>query len=323
MIEYSKYVFYICIGLIISGDDRYDHSDTQLIRLVNQINGAHFACYVKDWFAQARTEQVEVNPYWPRGSALAVACFFIDDMYRFDHKTFTCFIAHTASFSDLKEDVEFRLWILELPNILQSIDANLSTALLWQEYCRIGHMRFPHWSKKLANTISIARSFFGEGMPELVFSPQLFAPDVADFVQLGNRIITIASDLDAETMLHETMHAAIAPYRKLITKFAETFGIDAFAAKEQMTRYGYLKDESATSMAYVIEECLVRAFAAVLAGSGHDRLQLHATYGFTAVPFIALHFQQLKPTIDTLGTFIAFLFDESANRSISAEKISI
>lgn len=217
-------------------------------------------------------------------------------------------------FSDLREDINFHHWIVELPNILRKIDAYPATDLLWQEYSRIIHMRFPHWSKKLANTISIAKSFFGENIPELVFSPRLFTPCVADFVLLGNRIITIASELDAETMLHETMHVAITPYRKQITKFAETFGIDMFAVKEQMIQYGYLKDESAASMAYVIEECLVRALAAELAGSGPDRLRLHATYGFTAVPFIALHFQQLKPTIDILGTFIEFLFEESTSK---------
>jgi hypothetical protein len=155
-----------------------------------------------------------------------------------------------------------------------------------------------------------AQRFFGHDAPEMVFSPNLFSEFSADFVRIGNRIVTISSVPDAETMLHETMHTAIAKHRGEMMAFAETYGLASFANREKMMEYGYMTDDSAASAAHVMEECFVRAFSVVFSGGSEERLQFHGRYGCDAVPKIAALIRQIHPDDQSLGSFIKDVLSE-------------
>ncbi|MCL2409411.1 MAG: hypothetical protein FWC96_07335 [Oscillospiraceae bacterium] len=309
-IENNKFLFYVYVGLTASGYDGYDHSDADISALAGKIHTAGFSDRIKSWFARARTGQVEVNPYWPRGSQLSAASFFINGEYAFDVNTFFSFIENAGGVSDPIGVDDFRLWISELPGILQELDAHPATAALWDEYSRIVSTRASGWGGEIEKTIKAAEQFFGKDIPTLAFAPNLFTPYNADFVRIGSRIITVAQSPNAETMLHETAHTAIASYRTQFTGFAETYGLRNFADKSKMLKFGYMEDESAASIAHVIEECFVRAISTEISGGSDTRLQLHAEYGCTSVPVIARHVRRLKTTAATLPNLIDAVLNE-------------
>lgn len=301
----SKHLFYVCAGLTASDGDGYDHADADVARLADGIRSAGFSEDVKTWFSRARTGQVAVNPYWPRGSCLASACFFIDERFLFEIEAFFAFLEGAGAVSDPVGADDFKMWIAGLPEALRSMDSHPASAALWREHCRIVEARSSEWRGMLEKAARAAKGFFGDDAPEMAFCPNLFTPYSADFVRKGNRIITISSAPDAETMLHETMHPIVAQSRPEIAAFAEKHGVGAFADKEKMMELGYMADGSAASAAHAIEECFVRALSVVLAGGGDERLCSHAEYGCTSVPFIASRLSKMNLPAATLGELIA------------------
>lgn len=309
-IENNRNLFFACAGLAASGSDGHDHADREVSELVGKIRAAGFPQNAKAWFARARTGQVEVNPYWPRGSCLASACFFVDDAHRFDADAYFAFLENAGGIADPIGQDDFMEWILQLPFFLRLLEEHPAAPALWSDYCRIVENRSPDWRAMLEKAARAARAFFGDDAPEMAFCPNLFTPYSADFVRVGKRIVTISSAPDAETMLHETMHVAVAEYRMEITSFARTYGLGAFADRGRMMEFGYMADESASSAAHAIEECFVRALSTVLSGQNGERPQVHVRYGFDSVPFIASRVGRTRPTYQTLGGFIGDVLDE-------------
>lgn len=303
-IENNKYLFYICAGLTATGSEGYNHSDMDVLKLVNNIREAEFPDNLKIWFALARTGQIAVNPYWPRGSSLAAACFFVNDRYEFDINSFFSFLESVGGISDPIGIADFKKWIGELPNILRKMDALHSTPFLWKEYCDIVTMRLPEWCDMVEKAVKTVKIFFEGDGPEIIFNPNLLTHYSTDFVRIGNRIITISPDPDMESMLHETMHTAVAASRKEITDFAAKNCLSKFADRFKMIEFGYMEDDSVESIAHVIEECFVRALAVTLSGGTDERLRTHAEYGCESVPFIASCVREINPTNSTLNMFI-------------------
>lgn len=308
-IENSKYLFLACAGLIASGNDGYDRGDAEVSALAGQIQRAGFPEEAKDWFSQARTGQVAVNPYWPRGSALAAACPFVGKDYQFDRDGFLSFW-RGAGFSDSIGPDSFESWISDIGGCLRLLEDHPSVPALWSEYAHMVVMRSGHWSSAIGKTDEAAGAFFGEEAPELIFWPNLFFPCIADFVRMNGRIIVIASEPDAETMLHEALHTAVGRYRREIEDFAANHGVSAFADQEKMLELGYMTDRSAASAAHAVEETFVRALSTVLSGGGEDRLRSHASFGFEAAPEIGRQARQAKPDLRTLGEFVRRVLDE-------------
>lgn len=308
-IENSRYLFLACAGMIASGNDGYDHTDAEISNLASRINSAGFPEEVKAWFSQARTGQVAVNPYWPRGSALAMACPFVGDNYQFERDGFLSFWQGVGSPDPMGLD-RFKDWISHFGTYLQLLGEHPAAPAFWSEYAHIVAMRSGQWSSAVRETDSAAQAFFGAEAPELVFWPNLFFPCIADFVRIGNRITVIACEPDAETMLHEALHTAVARCRREITDFASRYGVSAFADQGKMLELGYMADRSAASAAHAIEETFVRALSTVLSGGGEERLRFHASCGFTVVPEIGRQVRQMEPVLETLGQLVQYVLAE-------------
>jgi len=299
----NRNLFYVLAGLVSSGANAYDHNDLEVSALAEQIVGLDISGNVKTWFSRAKTGQIEVNPYWPRGSAIATACFFVKDGV-FDIDACFDFFESTGAMIDPIGVDDLRAWIIYLPEILAYFEALPSIQVLWDEYCRIVNFRMLEWNKIIDEATITAEMFFGENAPKMNFTPNLFSAYSTDFVRIGNQITVIAPGPDVESMLHETLHTVVAVYREKIMGFSVKNGLVGFANRDKMMEYGYMADDSADSITHVIEECFVRAISVVLAKKSDERLQFHAKYGCDSVPFIASHFKSIRPTINDMGTFI-------------------
>lgn len=238
------------------------------------------------------------------------ACFFVDDAHRFGADAYFAFLENAGGIADPIGQDDFTEWILQLPFFLRLLEEHPAAPALWSDYCRIVENHSPDWRAMLEKAARAARAFFGDDAPEMAFCPNLFTPYSADFVRFGKRIVTISSAPDAETMLHETMHVAVAEYRMEITSFAKTYGLASFANRDRMMEFGYMADESAASATHAIEECFVRALSTVLSGQNGERPQVHVRYGFDSLPFIASRVGRTRPTYQTLGGFIGDVLDE-------------
>ena len=302
-VENNRSLFYVAAGLVSSGADAYDHNDAEISALVKQICELALSENMQSWFARARTGQVEVNPYWPRGSAIATACFFVENGH-FDVDACFSFFDSAGAMADPIGADDFRAWISDLPKVLSYFETLPVIRPLWEEYSRIAGNRMSAWELMIDRAVKKAHEFFGENVPEMTFAPNLFAAYSTDFVHVGNKIITIASEPDVESMLHEVLHTVVAVYRAQIAAFAGQHGLCGFANCYKMIEFGYMVDDSAASVARAIEECIVRAVSVVLANKNDERLQSHVEYGFDGVPFIAEQFKIIRPTHEGFAGFI-------------------
>lgn len=307
-IEINQNLFYVLAGLVSSGSDAYDHNDVEVTALAERIVSLDITENIKAWFCRARTGQVEVNPYWPRGSALSSACFYMENG-TFDSDSYFSFFESTAISDPIGID-DFHSWVVQLPHVLSYMESSPDFQPLWSEYKRIISSRESKWILIIDKAKKTAQEFYRNNCPEMIFSPNLFATYNTDFVRIGNKIITIASEPDVESMLHETLHTSIAKYRERVQEFSQKHGLMNFANRDRMMEFGYMEDDSASSITHVIEECFVRALSVVLAGKDEERLRAHVDFGCDGVPFIASHFKIIRPTINDLGIFMDTVFTD-------------
>lgn len=301
-IEYNKCLFYACAGMASAGNEGYNHEDAEVVSLVNKIKATGFPEETISWFRRARTGQVEVSPYWPRGSCLAAASFFTDSDLNFDLKGYLDFNNGLNGVSDPVGHSDFEKWISGLPIALYTVDKYAHE--LWVEYLLITGKRAGEWNKMVNSAKASLNCFFLGKASEITFSPNLLNHYSTDFVTVNGRVITIGPNPDAESMLHETLHTEVARYIDVLLRFAQNNHIKDFADWEVMKEYGYLEDESEASAAHVMEESFVRALSVYLAGGSEDRLKLHSDLGFFAVPFIAKKAEESQPCAHTLGVFM-------------------
>jgi len=300
-IKNNPKIFYLACGLLAEGDRRYDANDAEVAALALKIRRAPVDSDILQWFNLAKTGQVGVNPYWPRGHSMLTGCFFFDDY--FDVDSFSEFIEGTNMADPIGPD-EFKEWIGRLPLVLDYAEGKFRD--FWKEYCAIVISRMASWMAEIEASHLPLKEFFGKAVPNLVFAPNLFAsPFAADFVRTpDDGIIVIACKPDVETILHEALHIEIAKHRSNIMNFAERYGIKGFANAHKMKQLGYMPSDSPISAGHVIEECFVRVLSVILSGGGEKRLQGHVRQGFSGLPAIAKYFKNHRPTSDSLGEFI-------------------
>ena len=278
-IKNNPKIFYLACGLIAEGDRRYDLDDIEITALADKIRKISVQPDILQWFNLAKTGQVEVNPYWPRGHAMMMATLFLDGA-EFDIDRFTAFLESVNMQDPIGED-EFREWIGRLPEILTYSESIFRD--FWKEYCEIMFARTTGWAPEIEASRQPLKEFFGRSnMPNLVFAPNLFAsPFAADFVHFDNIVTMIACKPDVENVLQEVLRARVAEHSEKIAAFCEEH-----------------------SNEHVTEECFVRTLSTILAGGGEGRMQSHVNCGFIGVPAIAKYFEEHRPKAENLGDFI-------------------
>lgn len=296
-------ILYVCAGLTASGQRGYDPTDPDAVELVRLIDAAALPADLVQWFRSARTGQVAVNPYWPRGSTATCACLFLTADGRLNQDALFGFLQSTGSTDPIGE-ADVRRWIRKLPAVLRSMAALPAMEPLWEAYVRIVDRRAPAWEDMLRRAARAADRFYAGCGPELVFVPALHLQYNADFVRIGSRIYTIAASPQPETVLHEALHTAVAAHHDVMKAYAAQHGLNGLADRARMMELGYLRDDSIDSVAHVLEECLVRALSVVLSGGPEARLREHAAYGCTSVPWLGQAAAGQPPTAATLGAWL-------------------
>ena len=306
-------IFYMAAGLVAAKEkDEYTYWNTfdgYIYDLIEKINEISINDYTRDWFRRAETGQVNVNPYWPRGSAMHSATFFlqnddfnVDEFLRFYYGT---------GVRDPVGDEDFRSWIMDVPRILSYMKGMYSTSSAWEAWCAIVENRKTDWESIAKNAQEVLSEFFVNNAPKMLFSPNLLIHFCeTNFVHLHDSIVTIAYQPDVESMIHEALHTEVSKHRDIINTLHEAYKINDFFDYLRMLDYGYLhqfetQEENTASYLHVVEECLVRGISTVLAGGGERRLAAHANSGFGCVPYIGRCFTEKQPNAAQLGDFIS------------------
>lgn len=76
-INISKNLFNAYCGLIVNGYNMMDTTDEFVFKITSTIAQFDFDSSVYEYFSYAKTNTTPINPYYPRGSDLSVACFFL------------------------------------------------------------------------------------------------------------------------------------------------------------------------------------------------------------------------------------------------------
>jgi predicted nucleotidyltransferase len=322
MITNIRELFLVNIGLIHVGANFHSPADEQFCRLVENIRALDLPTEMNDWFCKARTRQVEVNPFYPRGSDLAAACFFLQDG-KLNKDAYYSFLEECGTHDPIGES-DFREWMEHFTEILLHMLSLSGVISLWYEYENIIAERSEQWRDMVVGSQNLINGYYGNNAPELAFCPNLFNQYLADFVRLDNRLIVIAAEPNAEAMLHEALHPLVAECRSLFMEYADKHGITLFADEAAMLQMGYMADTSAESKTHVLEECFVRALSVTLSGGGSARADFHKNSGFRLTAYLAERFGKSDVTREIITRVVNDVLSEytqlqSAIQTMTAE----
>ncbi|MDR0897309.1 MAG: hypothetical protein LBN04_05575, partial [Oscillospiraceae bacterium] len=220
-------LFFINIGLIHAGANYHNPADAPIHELVESIRALDLPAATKNWFCSARTGQVAVNPFYPRGSNLAAACFFLQDG-KLNETAYYAFLKVCGSQDPIGEGA-FRAWMSRFVEILSGMYAMPGAMALWHAYEAIVAERSDAWRSMIASAQSKIHACYGDAAPELLFCPNLFNQYLADFVRPDNQIIVIAAEPNGESMLHEALHPLFAACRGWFMAYADKQPIARYA----------------------------------------------------------------------------------------------
>ena len=274
LIEQNRNVQLCAYGLIASGYDLYDRHDADVVDVVNLIHETFsMDASVKPYFARARSEQIAVNPYWPKASGVITASLFVDSSSR--HLNLSEYLQHEqqAASNVVWKEPDYQQWIRGLPEIIALME-NMNLAEVDAALRRILQARSILFQTCIEDTMSILDAFLDDriGTDELVFIPNvLLAPELTDFVHQGNRLYVLAAEPRIGSMIHELLHCALhdaiaaIPETKLTTLLRQ-------ADLKRLHELGYAWDESPESNRRIVEESVVRCMT-VLLESESDRIR--------------------------------------------------
>lgn len=280
-IECNKELFAAYCGLIASGYDLTDEKDRAAQALALRIRTVCFSPEITAYFRHARAGRLEINPYYPRGSDLAAACFFLD------RPLAECLAFLEQAGSPEAKDADFIAWIARLPRFLKKIEACGAFPALWQEHQTIIAQRGRGYQKVLTDAQSALDAHrFSDGT-RLIFSPALLqAPCLADYVRRDKCLYLIASRCTMEAVLHEYLHKAVREFRPQWEALLAQADCTRFVNLERVRVAGYLRQDTAQERLHAFEDGVVRGLTGVLAGysahSAYARQNLKA--GFLLVP---------------------------------------
>ena len=275
-IEINEKLFIAYVGLTASGYDLADKKDPELQKLTSQIRSAKIQNEVIEYFSATKTSQYSVNPYWPRGSCISSACFFING--KDEYNTFSDYLAFEKSIgADTEEDNDdFRNWIIRLPIFLKEIKNSESYPILRSEYQKILASRKKEYTAELRIVDKCVAKFNSNSInnSHIVFVPNLLqAYSIADFVLKDNIIFVIATHPDTITLLHEYLHPIVNKYKNILKNFVNKADFNVFADMRKMSSYGYMREDSIEAKIHTLEECAVRAMSIILSNDAHVKKQ--------------------------------------------------
>ncbi len=309
-IKQNRNVQLCSYGLIASGYDLYDHHDENLVDVVNLIHETFsMDASVKPYFAWARSGQISVNPYWPKGSGVITASLFINPSN--NSINLSKYLQHEqlVASNTVWQEQDYQQWISELPKIiammadmdLNEVDASLQ---------KIQQERSILFQICIEDTISILDNFLDDkiSINELVYIPNvLLAPELTDFVHERTHLYVLSAEPRINSMVHELLHCAL---HDSILEISETRLATLLeqADLKKLQALGYSWDSGQESNRRIVEESIVRCITVMLESENHrirgEKIQLLRQEGFI-IPDSLASFSREKITLKKTREFIA------------------
>ena len=321
-IEPNKGLFATYVGLVASGYDLVDKNDKDIVELYDHITSIDWSRNIIDYCKYARTNKNKVNPYWPLGSILTSACFFIFTINASKYETFEDFISFQRSIGNVREEEfndEVINWLKKLPSVIDSIMGNHTFDELWNNYQHIIGVRTEDYSRILEKADRVINNFRADSqlaLPYIVFSPNLLQSSyIADFVTKGNTIIIIKTSPDVLSVVHEFLHSVIKLLRDSFKKYIRKYDFGLMVDKTKMLSYGYMWNESEESMINALEESFVRALSIAMTTQSYkaeqvsEYIQRDVDAGFKLVPIIVQHARRHMPNSNNINDLMTGVLD--------------
>ncbi len=254
----NKHLFAAYCGLISSGYSLTDLSDSDIRALYNRIQKIEFDSEISDYFSFAKTNTIDINPYYPRGSDLSAACFFLEN----DIIEYIDFLRFCNSPS--ANDEEFIKWIKSLKEPLEFIENHSDFDLLFAMYKELVNNRFSDIDSQLCGFQNKIKKF-NDCNVQFVFAPNLLQSKyLADFVFKDNTLYIISTSFSQTAVAHEYFHILLNGKMGLLRKLIKRINIDDFLNKDTMIKFGYMYDDSLNSRINAMEDCIIRAMCGVV-----------------------------------------------------------
>ena len=249
----NKHLFASYCGLISSGYSLTDLSDSDIKILYNKIQKLSLDIDSLNYFSFAKTNMIDVNPYYPRASDMAAACFFLEN----DISEYIDFLNFCNSPS--VNDKEFLKWIASLNTHIKIIESNKEFDSIFSAYERLVTDRFTDIDKQLNNFESIIQSFSNYNI-KFVFAPNLLQSKyLTDFVFKDDKLYIISTSFSAISATHEYFHILLKDKQELLKKLIKHININDFIDTNAMLKLGYMNNNSEDNKLNAMEDCIIRA----------------------------------------------------------------
>ncbi len=310
--DINENLFLAYVGLTASGYDMADKQDGEIQRLVKEICSLNYSGMLLKYFSSARTSQFEVNPYWPKGSVITAACFFItDDTLLVDE-----FKEFLLDCNNIEVTTELIDWIKRLPDMIYELKQSPNINRLWVKYNEIISTKMNGFLKAKDNISKAMHMLHGtiEVKADIVFAPNLLQlPTCGDFVKRIGTLTVISTFPDISTMLHEYLHPIISKHSGIIRIKCNEHGYDKLYDTDKMKEIGYMTNDSTDAKTHVVEECFVRGLSLFLThkvtGTSDGWVEWNHNNGFLLVQHVYDRACKNCPTIKELDSFISETLD--------------
>lgn len=297
VLKISKNIFTVYVGLIASG---YELSQDK--GMAESISAVKWDASAVRYFGKARTTYCDVNPYWPRGSMVAVASLDLEDKPGFEYADFMRMKKKLDSFGNVDPDEngkETELWLQQLPVYYSLIRENKEFQRLWDEYVR----RVEAVSSEFIDAVNRAKEKVSSRfkiniaqLPDLRVIPNILGLSFnADFAEIDNIIYVICAQPAISSFVHEYLHNILERGVRYNQEKVREKAYLINPVFESMLYYKYAWEKDSSSWCRIFEENLVRA-ATIWVNDPDDNtasqsLKSQESMGFLYVPVLLEEFK--------------------------------
>jgi hypothetical protein len=296
-------VFAVYVGLTASGYNLAQYScDEPIYDIVRKIKDFRWLQQIQDYFAFARTNTCEVNPYWPRAYLLTFSSLYISDKpdYRYiDTDRVIRSIKELSMISPADKQQNTVSWLMEFPEIYTAIRSQPMFEVIWNAYLKtINISQCENEAFESLASIVDQVDINSNQLPKIIIVPNpLQASEVTDFATINSDLYIIKAQPDSASITHEILHylfeSNLESCKIVIGKFHHLLG----SVLDKMIRLQYEWADDIPSWNRVFEENLMRA-ASIWIACQNDIIMAQkaadyeADYGFAYVPIIFRQFTE-------------------------------
>lgn len=264
-VQLSENIILTSIGLIASGYDLYNKNNMDILGIVETIKTEYSDLEVVNYFKQARTNTCEVNPYWPRGSAIYAASLFLTSDYEnIDLKAYLSF-EKQANSSALCQDNDYINWIKSLPSYIRKIKENPITEKIIEDITNCIKKHEKEFKVELDRASEVMYGFSGNSEFQIIYIPNILQADqCTDYIKKEKVLYVVATKPRFSSMVHEYLHLVLEPYRNFMAELYKGYiGTELFD-ENKLSSLGYLWDDSVDSELRCLDEGFARSLTVVI-----------------------------------------------------------